>query len=128
MSKSWRSISKLIFGCLFLLALGTLAAAQDQPGNPAYDWLNGKWRGPGSRELSLKVVNGNQVTGTQSQQIGTGGGRKFSHSPISRTVEGDTVELTLLLQDRQVKFRLSHVEGQLKGKSKGEEVVYKKIE
>jgi hypothetical protein len=76
----------VILGCLFLLGLGTLAAAQEQPGNPDYNWPNGKWRGPGSRELNLKVVNGNQVTGTQTNQIGTGGGRKFSHSPIAATV------------------------------------------
>jgi hypothetical protein len=118
----------VILCCAFLLAGGSVAVAQDQPGNPAYDWLNGKWRGPGSRELDLKVVNGNQVTGTVTDQIMTGGGRKLSHSPIAGAVDGDAVELTLLYQGRQVKFRLSHVEGTLKGKSKGEEVVYKKME
>ena len=37
-------ITSLLSCCLLVIAAIPLAA-QEKPGNPAYDWLNGKWSG-----------------------------------------------------------------------------------
>lgn len=133
MSASWHSISRVILGFLFLLALETLVAAQDQPGNPDYSWLNGKWRGPapvvgGSTEMNLQVVNDNQVKGSETFQRNVGGGRKDVRNPISGTVSGDSVELTFMRAQGQVKLQLNRAGDTLKGKFRQEEVVYKKTQ
>jgi hypothetical protein len=57
----------LLITSFILIASRLPAIAQEKPGNPAYDWLNGKWSGQapggGELELDLKVVNDNQITG-----------------------------------------------------------------
>jgi len=114
-----------------LLALGTLAAAQDQAGKPDYSWLNGKWRGPapvvgGSTELNLKVVSDNQVEGFEALERNLGRGKQTVRYPITGTVNGEIIDLSILRDRGRVKLQLKHAEETLTGKFGAEEVVYKK--
>src|SRR5262247_1208915 len=93
MRKGWHSISKMILGCLLLLA--SVALAQEQPGNPEYSWLNGKWKGRSLSnapfEMELRVMNDNEVKGSGVLQDrvegnqGTiqGGGDRLQKEPIA---------------------------------------------
>ncbi len=69
------------------------------PGNPDYNWLNGKWFGVrgGSgwtTELDLRVVDGDKVIGTNIQ---TGPDGRQWFGDINGKVEGDKVNLEVYL-------------------------------
>ncbi len=128
MRKSCRSISRVMFGCLFLLA--TVAVAQEQPGNPDYNWLNGKWRGPalagGTLEMELRVVNDNEVKGSGAIRVGPKGTVK---PLITGVVQGDKVNLvTSYPGGREYKYRFTYTDGKLRLKRKDDEVDYDKVE
>jgi hypothetical protein len=79
-------------------------------------------------EMTLKVVNDNQITGSgEVRGVARGKGRAY-HPVIAGTVEGEKVTLDLHnpRSGNNVKLELSRVDGMLKGSRKGEEVVYKK--
>src|SRR5262245_38898131 len=110
MRKSWQSISGTIFCCLLLLSSGIPALAQDQAGNPDYSWLNGKWRGPapvvgGSTELNLKVVSDNQVEGFEALEKNLGRGKQTVRYPITGTVNGEIIDISILRDRGQVKLQ-----------------------
>jgi len=128
-NKRQRLIALAILSALFLsFSVVSAVVAAEQPGNPAYIWLNGKWTGPapggGTLEMELRVVNDNQITG--SARIA--GGRKGYSPSVSGSVNNDKVQLELYnpSSGNNVKFDLSSVEGILKGTRKGEEVTFKK--
>ena len=83
-------ISALVGSCLLVLAILPLAA-QDKPGNPAYDWLNGKWSGPaplgGELQLELRVVDDDKVVG--HSKIPIAGSKRAPAGTVSGTVKGD---------------------------------------
>jgi hypothetical protein len=114
------------------LIAATTPAAQEQPGNPAYQWLNGKWEGPapggGRMELDLRVVNDNQIGGS-GQVRGAGKGNGYRPHVVG-SVAGDSVTLDLQNPNsgNNVKLDFVRTEGALKGARKGEEVVYRKLE
>ena len=131
MRKSWYAISGATFGCLFLLGMAIVALAQDQASKPDYSWLNGKWRGPspvfgGSTEFNLKVVSDNPVEGFEALERNLGRGKQTVRYPITGTVNGEIIDISILRDRGQVKLQLIHAEDSLKGKYKGEEVIYKK--
>ena len=68
------------------------------PGNPNYNWLNGRWlahRDSGwITELDLRVVDGNKVIGTNIQ-TGPDGRRWFGD--VSGMVEGNKVSFEVYL-------------------------------
>ena len=72
-------------------------ATREQPGNPAYQWLKGKWEGPapgrGMMELDLRVVNDNQVTEPRQVRITDKGKSYWPY--IVGSVVGDKVTLDL---------------------------------
>lgn len=125
----WMVILVFILG----LIAATTNAAQEQPGNPAHQWLNGKWEGPapggGMIEIDLRVVNDNQITGSGQVRITVGKGRGY-RPYIVGSVVGDKVTLELQNPNsgNNVNLDLVRAEGVLKGTRKGEEVVYKKLE
>jgi hypothetical protein len=112
----------------FPLLLVTLVAAQQQPADRAHDWLNGKWRGPapggGIIVIDIKVVNGDQITGTSQLES------RSSYQPeVSGKVEGDkvTIILTNPRSGNNARFDLTRSGGQLSGSRKGQPVVFEKI-
>lgn len=119
---------------LLVLVLGlisvTTATAQEQPGNPAYQWLNGRWEGPAPggdmMEIELRVFNDNQITGSGHVRV-TGKGKGY-RPYIVGSVVGDKVTLDLQNPNsgNNVRLDLVRAEGVLKGTRKGEEVVFKK--
>ena len=116
----------------FMLIVSALPAmAQDKPGNPAYDWLNGKWSGQapggGHLELDLQVVNDNQVTG--QSRIPRPGVKREPVRSVTGTVEGDKVHLELYQGKTGAtqKWNFSHKDGTLVATRKGEEVIFKKL-
>jgi len=116
---------------LFAVALVDPAPAQERPGKPDYGWLNGKWRGPspvfgGSTEFNLKVVSDNQVEGFEALEKNLGRGKQTVRYPITGTVNGEIIDISILRDRGQVKLQLIHAEDSLKGKYKGGEVIYKK--
>ena len=78
--------------------------------------------------MNLKVVNDNQIQGVEELQRIVGRARKTVRNPITGTVNGYSVELGILRDQGQVKLQLIHAEDSLKGKFRGEEVVYKKAQ
>jgi hypothetical protein len=128
-------MKRIIAVVLFMLAVGfgsaVSQAAQEQPGNPAHQWLNGKWEGPapggGIMVLELRVVNDNQIAGSGSTpRVGKG---KSYQPTIAGLVAGDKVTLDLQnpSSGNNVKLELVRTDGELKGERRGEEVVYKKL-
>jgi hypothetical protein len=117
----------------FILTASALspAIAQEKPGNPAYDWLNGKWSGPAPRggelELDLKVVNDNQITG--QSRIPRQGIKREPVRSVNGTVDGDKVHLELYQgkTGSTQKWTFSHKEGTLSATQKGEELIFKKL-
>jgi hypothetical protein len=116
----------------FILIVSSLPAmAQDKPGNPAYDWLNGKWSGQapggGGLELDLRVVNDNEITG--QSRIPRGGGKREPVKSVSGRVEGDKVHLELYggKAGTTQKWNFSHKEETLVATRKGEEFIFKKL-
>ena len=120
---------------VFIVALivATTTAAQEQPGNPTYQWLNGKWEGPvpggGTMELDLRVVDDNQITGSGQVRIIRDKGRGYRPRVVGSVV-GDQVTLDLQNPNsgNNVKLDLVRTDGALKGTRKGEEVVYRKAD
>ena len=119
----------------FILTTSALssAIAQEKPGDSAYDWLNGKWSGAnpdlvgGELELDLSVVNGNQIAG--KSRISHPGAKKEPVVRVSGTVEGDKVHLELHQVPGRViqRFTLLHTEGNLVGRRKDKELIFKKL-
>jgi hypothetical protein len=124
----WLTVLLIISGLIAPIA----TAAQEQPGNPAYQWLNGKWDGPapggGMMELDLHVINDNQITGT-GQVRSTGKGKGYRPYVVGSVV-GDKVTLDLRNPNsgNNLKLELLRADDTLKGERKGEEVVYKKVQ
>ena len=123
----------VILGFILGVIAATTTAAQEQPGNAAYQWLNGKWEGPapggGMMELDLRVVNDNQITGSGRIRITAGRGRGYRPYVVG-SVAGDKVTLDLQnpSSGNNIKLDLVRAEGALKGTLRGEEIVYKKLE
>jgi hypothetical protein len=90
------------------------------------DEARGPAPGGGTMEMTLKVVNDNQITG--SGQIRGAGKGKGYRPDIAGMVEGEKVTLDLQnpRSGNNVKLELSRFDGILRGSRKGEEVVYKK--
>lgn len=114
---------------IFALMLVSLAVAQSQPGNPAHDWLNGKWRGPapggGLIVVDIKVVNGDQLSGTSKLES------RSSYAPeVSGKVDGDKVTLILTnaRTGNNARFDLTRAGAQLAGSRKGEAVVFERAQ
>lgn len=111
--------------CALLLA--TLVSAQQQPGDSAHNWLNGKWRGPapggGLIVVDIKVIEGDQIAGKGRLEP------RSSYEPVvSGKVNGDKV--TLILTNTRsgniARFDLTRSGEQLSGNRKGEGVVFEK--
>jgi hypothetical protein len=94
-----RRLALLVVMTGFILTASGLppALSQEKPGNPAYDWLNGKWYGRapggGELELQLRVLNGNEITG--HSRIPRAGAKRDVTKSISGSVDGDKVRLEL---------------------------------
>jgi hypothetical protein len=116
---------------LIVIASGLPVMAQDKPGNPAYDWLNGKWAGQatggGELELDLKVVNDNQITG--QSRIPRPGAKREPVRSVTGTVEGDKVHLELYQGKTGAtqKWNFTHKGEILRATRKGEEFIFKKL-
>jgi hypothetical protein len=106
------------------------ALSQEKPGNPAYDWLNGKWFGPapggGELELKLRVLNGDEITG--ESRIPRPGSKRDITKNVSGSVDGDKVHLELYRGEKTQRWTFSHKEGILWATRKGEEMIFKKLE
>jgi len=129
--KGWHSISKMILGCLLLLA--SAALAQEQPGNPEYSWLNGKWKGRSLSnapfEMELRVMNDNEVKGSGVLQDRQTGRLRPVAASIAGVVKGTKVTLDVDYGGTdKYKLRFSYVDGKLRLKRKNDEVDYDKIE
>jgi hypothetical protein len=126
--------SQTVFTALgtIILALCALAfaGAQEKPGNPRYDWLNGKWSGSaptgGELELDLKVVNENQISG--QSRIPRAAAKREAVRTVTGSVEGETVHLELYQAKTGAtqKWSFVHKDGILRATRKGEEFVFKK--
>jgi hypothetical protein len=115
---------------VFIVALivATTTAAQEQPGSPAYQWLNGKWEGPapggGMMELDLRVVNDNQITGSGQARVIRDTGRGYRPRVVG-SVAGDKVTLDLQNPNsgNNVKTRSRahrwHAQGHAQGRGSG---------
>jgi hypothetical protein len=95
MKVSRQSFVCALLNIFLLVGYSSFAAGEDKPGNPAYNWLNGKWAGRppagGEMEMTLTVENGNQIRG---QGLVPGGGRRSAVHPfITGTVNDDKVTL-----------------------------------
>lgn len=113
----------------FTLLLSGLVAAQQQPGDPADHWLNGKWRGPapggGFIVVDIKVVDDGEITGTAEMTT------RSSYQPgVSGKVQGDkvTIILTNPRSGNVARFDLTRSGEQLSGNRKGEVVVFEKTQ
>ena len=118
----------LISTCLIIVAANQ-SAAQEKPGNPAYDWLKGTWSGPapagGELRLDLQVVEDNKVVGRS--EIPRGGGSRPISGNVEGAVEGDQVRLKIWYQRSEQNWRLHRNGETLTGTRKGEEVIFKKV-
>jgi hypothetical protein len=121
------SVKKVIAASfVFILLLAGVAAAQE---DPAHGWLNGKWRGPapggGIIVIDIKVVNGDQITGTSQLES------KSSYQPeVSGKVAGDkvTIILTNPRSGNNARLDLTRSGEQLSGSRKGQVVVFEKAQ
>ena len=91
--------SNWLTGVLILTGLVWVGCTTHLPGNPDYNWLNGKWfavRGSSgwTTELDLTVVDGNKVIGTNIQ-TGSDGKRWFGD--VNGEVKGDEINLEVYL-------------------------------
>lgn len=110
------------------LFVAGVVAAQQQPADRTHDWVTGKWRGPapggGMIVLDIKVVSGDQITGTSQLES------KSSYQPeVSGKVEGDkvTIILTNPRSGNNARFDLTRSGEQLSGSRKGQPVVFEKV-
>jgi hypothetical protein len=110
-----------------------VAVAEDKPGDPAYNWLNGKWSGRppagGDLQMTLRVENGNQIRG---EGLVPGGGRRSAvHPHITGIVTGDkvTFDTNFPLSQTTVHYNCTHADGVLQCKTKSSyETTFKKLD
>ena len=123
----------LIKRFLFTMCLVILVGCSTHlpPGNPDYNWLNGKWfavRGSSgwTTELDLTVVDGNKVIGTNIQ-TGPDGRRWFGD--VSGMVEGNKVSFEVYLprSGNTHTYTLLRKESVLDGRSTTGSVSLKKV-
>jgi hypothetical protein len=133
MKVSRQSVACALLNIFLLVGAASFAAGQDKPGNPASDWLNGKWDGqpPAGQELqmTLRVEKDNQVRGTG---LIPEGGRKAAHPQVTGTVNGDQVTLETFFPSAFprsiVHYDCTLIEGTLKCKTKsGYETTFRKV-
>src|SRR3989344_8150871 len=91
--------SNWLTGVLILTGLVWVGCTTHLPGNPDYNWLNGKWfavRGSSgwTTELDLRVVDGNKVIGTNIQ---TGSNGRQGFGDVNGMVEDDKVSIEVYL-------------------------------
>jgi hypothetical protein len=120
----------------FLFAFSAFGAAQDQRPSPNNRWLDGKWIGQsaivGEMELTLRVVNGNQVKGSGRVRQA----RRPIRTIVTGTVNDGEVKLVSYNPFSRVttQFLLSLVDGVLTGRgfspddTEGVEVTFTKLE
>jgi hypothetical protein len=122
-------VSALLSSCLILVATGSLGA-QEKPGNPTYDWLNGKWSGPaplgGELQLELRIVDDDRVVG--HSRVPRAGSKQPFTGNITGKVNGDRVDLEISSRAGTQKWRFRRKDQTLTSIRKGEEVVFKKMQ
>ena len=114
---------------LFLLLAPAMAAQQQ--GDSAYEWLNGKWRGPapggGIILLDIKASASGEITG-KGRMISVS--RSTYEPQVSGKAKGDKV--TLIMHNprsgNDAHFDLTRAGEQLSGNRKGEVIVFEKTQ
>jgi hypothetical protein len=136
MKVSRQSFVCALLNIFLLVGAASFAAGQDKPGNPASDWLNGKWEGRppagGELQMTLRVENGNQVRGLG---INPSGGRRSAGEPyITGSVIGKKVLLDTTFPmvrggETKVHYDCTFTEGNLHCRTRsGYETTFKKLE
>jgi len=116
---------------LALVLLLSPAMAAQQQGDLAYEWLNGKWRGPapggGIILIDVKASAAGEITGKGSMVSVS---RSTYEPQVSGKVDGDKVTLVLSnpRSGNDAHFELTRAGGRLSGKRKGEAIVFEKTQ
>lgn len=130
MKTCYRLIVAILISSFCLVVIAVLpSAAQEKPGNPSYDWLNGNWSGTaplgGELQLDLRVVDDNKVVG--HSRIPMGGSKRPAAGNINGTVNGDQVNLEISYPRNTQNWRFRRKDETLTATLKGEEYVFKKL-
>ena len=114
-----RRLALLVVMTSFIVTASGLrpAIAQEKPGNPAYEWVNGTWSGGAQLQLELRVINDNQITG--KSRVPRAGSMPDITKTISGSVDGDKVHLELYRQGEYRTSNFSHKDGALWATRKG---------
>jgi hypothetical protein len=130
-------MTKQLFGRVVLavqLALVLLlspAMAAQQQGDSAYEWLNGKWRGPapggGIILIDIKANAAGEITGN-GRMVSVS--RSTYEPQVSGKVDGDKVTLVLSnpRSGNDAHFELTRGGDRLSGKRKSEAIVFEKTQ
>lgn len=113
-----------------VMILAGVGCATHLPGNSEHSWLNGRWfadRGSGwTTELSLEVVDGNAIIGTNTQTAPDG---RRGTGDVRGRVDGEKVNFEVYFphSGNTYKYALQRNGNTLQGRSDTGGVILKKV-